>query len=140
MASGLLGKSSCWRRQSSSCLSRDFWQRTRTGFPARTENAAKKEALAHDLNHDKEFWEARRKAGLPFNRDGHYDNWCSSTDELRRMGRRLAKLRAKTFEGISIKATVLAIAREAMEDDDDCCDDLQSSILNDIARNARAVA
>jgi hypothetical protein len=52
----------------------------------------------------------------------------------------LARLRARTFEGLSMKAMVLAVAYRAWDDPDMCGEKLQDSLMADIAKNARAVA
>ena len=85
-----------------------------------------------------DFWEKRKQAGVPFNRDGHYKNWVKSHSVLRRAVAQLAKLKATTVEGLNMKAMVLAIADDAFDDPDIWSEPLQKSISRDIGRIAAA--
>lgn len=93
---------------------------------------AEKEATILDRKLDAEFFKKRKQAGVAFNRDAHYKNWTRSLSKLRRAVRALAKLRATTPEGLSIKATVLAIAHDAFDDPNIWNEPLQKSITRDI--------
>jgi hypothetical protein len=106
---------------------------------AKTFAQAKREASALDRKLDHEFWEAHKRAGVPFNRAGHCKNWNDAHRKLSRVANALARLRAATPEGLNIKAMVLAVSREAF-DDDMWCEKLQDSLMADIAKNAKAAA
>jgi hypothetical protein len=107
---------------------------------AKSEEQAKREAKVLGRKLQEEFWEGRRQAGVPFNRDEHYTNWVNSTNKLQRAVKQLARLRATTAEELNIKAMVLAIAHEAF-DAKFWNEPLQNSITRDSRKMApRAVA
>ncbi len=71
-------------------------------------------------------------------RNALYDAWTVEHNMLGRMVNRLARLRATTPEGLSMKAMVITMARTVF-DDDFWTEKLEKSIMADIAKNAKAV-
>src|ERR1700674_5210167 len=69
---------------------------------ARSEAEAKSEADVLDRKLDKAFFEKRKQAGVPFERDAHYDSWSRSHNKLRRPVVGLARLKATTHEGLNL--------------------------------------
>jgi hypothetical protein len=106
---------------------------------AQNEKDAKEEARVLSRRFDREFDAKRKQSGVPFNRDGHYDNWTRSHNKLRRAVARLAKLRATTMEGLAAKAVVLAIAHDAFDEPSIWNEPLQKSITRDIKGMAGGV-
>jgi hypothetical protein len=103
---------------------------------ARSEAEAKSEADVLDRKLDKAFFEKRKQAGVPFERDAHYHGWSRSHSELRRAVAQLSRLKAATLEGLNMKAMVLAIAHDAFDDPNIWNEPLQKSITRDIRRMA----
>jgi hypothetical protein len=103
---------------------------------AKSQKRAKLEAHALGRKLDNDFFEKRVQAGVAFNRNMHYANWCRSHTELRRAVARLARLKATTPEGLNIKTMVLAIAHDAWDDPNIWNEPLQKSITRDIRRMA----
>jgi hypothetical protein len=103
---------------------------------ARSEAEAKSEADVLDRKLDKAFFEKRKQAGVPFERDAHYDSLSRSHNKLRRAVVGLARLKATTHEGLNMKAIVLAIAHGAFDDPNIWNEPLQKSITRDIRQMA----